>query len=84
MKTDTRIKLKAALGIGVTYILFFAISIALYMECVFPFLKENGHKVWGAILVIPYLYGVQYLYYKLIKRYTSWWTVWKEKTGNGP
>ena len=63
MKTDTRIKLKAALGIGVTYILFFAISIALYMECVFPFLKENGHKVWGAI--------------------TSWWTVWKEKTGNG-
>ena len=70
MKTDTRIKLKAALGIGVTYILFFAISI-------------NGHKVWGAILVIPYLYGVQYLYYKLIKRYTSWWAVWKEKTGNG-
>ncbi len=79
MKTGTRTKLKAALGIVATYILFFAVSIVLYMECIFPFFKESEYKAWGAILVIPWLYGAQYLYYKLIKRYTSWWTVWKEK-----
>lgn len=79
MKTDTKTKLKAALGIVMTYILFFAVSIVLYMECIFPFFRGSGYKVWGAILVIPWLYGAQYLYYKLIKRHTSWWTVWKGK-----
>ena len=34
---------------------------------------------WALSLVIPWLYAIQYLYYKLIKRYTKWWDVWKEK-----
>ena len=70
-------KLKSAIGIVVTWALSFML---MAVQCIFlPFFRGTEYQVWGILLVIPWLYAIQYLYYKLIKRYTKWWDVWKEK-----